>query len=127
MSKIFSGVNEFAVDSQLHLAGLEEAALVVDGHPEVSALVVDGNVGGVAPVDDPVLINTWQSGCIEHTLVLPRAQRHQALHQYLQKINSNCLSFLKLNNLLLTGSSSCLSMCLLKSRQAWMMTAALAA
>jgi hypothetical protein len=84
MTKMWWRLINFSFDSQLHLAGLEEAALVVDGHPEVSALVVDGNVGGVAPVDDPVLINARQSGCIEHTLVLPRAQRHQALHQYLQ-------------------------------------------
>lgn len=71
---------------QFNLAGIEESALVVDGHPEVSALVVDGNVGGVTPVDNPVLINARHSSRVENSLVLPRAQRHQALHQNLQNM-----------------------------------------
>ena len=62
---------------------------VVHLHLVVLAAVDDDDVGGVAVVDDAVRLDARHAGGVEGPLVLPRAERHQALHGDLRRAQAD--------------------------------------
>jgi hypothetical protein len=68
----------------LNFTWSQDATIKVYVHLEVSSFVIYDNVLWVCVVNYAVCFHSRNSGCVEYTFILPRAQRYQSLDENLK-------------------------------------------